>query len=93
MTPAEFKAEFPEFNAAPDALVQAKLDDAVQLTDGAIWGALYWQGVKYAAAELLARSPFGRSMQLADNSGNTAYSADLQRLRRLVAQGFRVSRG
>lgn len=92
-TAAEFKAVFPEFLGAPDLLVTAKISDAVGRTSEEVWGALWTQGVMYRAADLLAKSPFGRSMRLVNKDNTTAYSADLRTMVRRVAaaSGLRVT--
>lgn len=90
-TLAEFKASFPEFRSAPDALVTLKMTDAAESTSVAVWGATYDKGIYYRTADLLAKSPFGRKMGLVNKDGTTAYSADLRRLEELVTVGYRTS--
>ena len=85
-TPAEFVARFPEFTGAPTDLVQAKIDDAVQRTDAGVWGDLWLQGVVYRTADLLAKSPFGRTMKMVAD-GRSVYWDDLQTMVRRVAAG------
>jgi hypothetical protein len=91
-TVADFKAAFPEFKNAPEDLVQSRINFAVQRTDAERWGDLYAQGVMFRTADLMAKSPFGRPMQLVDKDGETDYSRDLKTMVRRVACGLRVAR-
>lgn len=88
--PAAFKAEFPEFAPADDALVRAKLSDALEWCDPIAYGPLLKQGVYYGAAQLLAKSPSSRDMKLSTTDGKTIYDAVVDRLKRQVTAGYRV---
>jgi hypothetical protein len=87
---ASFKSAYPEFGQAPDATVQEKLSSAQRQTDSGVWGTQYEDGVFLRTADLLAKCPFGRKMQLVNKDGTTAYSADLERLERIAACGYRA---
>jgi hypothetical protein len=87
---ASFKSAFPEFAQAPDQTVQEKLTSAIRQTDQGVWGSQYEDGVFFRTADLLAKCPYGRKMQLVNKDGSTAYSADLERLERIAASGYRV---
>lgn len=50
MTPAEFKALFPEFSAEADGDVQLFIDRSLAHVDAGIWGDLYSDGVGYWVA-------------------------------------------
>jgi hypothetical protein len=54
ITPADFKARFPEFGSVPDSRVQFWLDDAVLEVGESAWGELYEKGVFLLAAHLLS---------------------------------------
>jgi hypothetical protein len=88
---ARFRAEFPEFEDASDALAQAKLDEAHRAFDEALFGARYLDAVRYKAATLIASSPFGKSMRLAKGEGATVYAEPLETILRAVpASGVAV---
>lgn len=87
---AGFKSAFPEFGQAPDATVAEKLASALRQTDSGVWGNQYEDGVFLRTADLLAKCPYGRKMQLVNKDGSTAYSADLERLERIASCGYRA---
>lgn len=89
----EFKAAFPEFNGAPDTLVQAKILDAAARTSAVAWGDKHTMGVMYRTADLLAKSPMGRKMRMMLKDGTTAYTEDLKTMVRTVAlvRGIRTT--
>lgn len=89
-TVSEFKSAFPEFKNALDSLVQAKLDSAARQTDACIWGATYPDGVMTRCADLLARTPYGRQLQLANRDGTTVYTSVLNDLVQAAAVGVRA---
>lgn len=84
---AAFKAAYPAFGNAPDALVQAKLDEAAARTNATTWGDLHTLGVSLRAADLLAKTPEGRRMRLVMNDGKSIFAEDLRTLVRRVAVG------
>ena len=86
-TVAEFKAEYPTFANAPDALVQSRLDQAAARTNATVWGEQYAMGVMLRAADLLAKTPEGRRMRLVQNDGKSIYHEDLRTLVRRVSVG------
>lgn len=75
ITAADFRVEYPEFSAAPDALVDAKLSAATHFCDASKWGARYQDGVFLKAAHLIAMSPSGEKMRIAKGSKETLYSS------------------
>jgi hypothetical protein len=91
VTVASLVSEFPEFARATVAMIQAKIDEAELRTPERIWGAKVDLGVKYLAAHLLAMSPFGRELKLANDDGRTIYGDERTRLERIVSSGFRVT--
>ena len=66
-TVAEFRAHFPEFQNAPEQLIQAKLDEAALEVDPDQWGTKTDSGVRYLTAHKLALSPWGTAARLAVN--------------------------
>lgn len=92
VTAAQFKAEFAEFEGAPNALVQAKLDLALRRTPADVWGDQQDDGIKYLAAHLLALSPKGRELKLIVNrDGETTYGNQRREMENIVSCGFRVT--
>lgn len=86
---ATFKAKFPEFENAPDAVVDAFITDAVVLCPDDVWGDFTDMGVELHTARSLALSPMGRGMELGSD-GMTVYDGRLAELRRIVSIGGRV---
>lgn len=76
----DLRTEYPEFTNAPETLAQAKIDRALQLTDEAVYGDQFALAVLLRAADMLARSPFARQMQLVSKDGSTPYSVELDTL-------------
>lgn len=87
---ASFKAAFPEFGNAPNALVDATIARASLVCPASVWGAFVDQGIELTTAQWLALSPFGRSVQLVNKDGSTAYDQRLADLMTAVAGGPRV---
>lgn len=84
MTASEFKALFPEFANAPDALVDSRIAWAASRTPSATWGDLYEQGLAFLVAHFLAELPAGKDMRKGEKPGETMYLAERQRLARIV---------
>lgn len=89
-TLAEFRAAFPEFSRASDALVNAKLTDASGTMDVTVWGDRYDQGQLYLAAHLLALAPGGQSMRLKTGEMTSVYWSRYKSLLRIVTAGYRL---
>ena len=94
VTVASFKAEYQEFDATPDAVVQAKLNAAVHRLDERIFGPRYDDAVSLFAAHLLALSPGGATGRLegaasSDSWERTTYGSELLTMTGL-ASGFCV---
>lgn len=92
---ATFKANFPEFQDAPDALVQAQLNYAISMINLPQWGIsmsqdLTEQGTFLYCAKYLALSPYARKMALVSKEGKTIYDDRLRQLVRIAASGHRV---
>ena len=88
---------FPEFEAAPIALVEAKIAEAVLQIDAEVWGAKTDLGVSYLACHLLSMSSFGQHSRLQPANTKvgrtdalTTYEREYQRIKSSVASGFRV---
>lgn len=90
MVYADFIGSFPEFAGAPQALIQAKLDEAARNMDLPVWGALADDGISYLAAHKLATSPAGQNARLITKDGTSTYLLEYRRLCRIVGSGFRV---
>lgn len=91
MTPAAFKALFPEFASAPDAIVQSRITWAEVRTPEDVWGEHREQGLALLVAHLLAQLPQSKDMRLGEKPGETMYGRERDRLARLVASGFRIA--
>lgn len=93
MTAAEFKALFPEFVSAPDALVTSRLAWAAPRTPADIWGELQDQGQAFLAAHFLALLPNGKEMRKGEKPGESMYLRERERLELIVSSGFRIAGG
>lgn len=62
VTLASFRASFPEFDLAPDAVVLAKLAQAETSTPADTWGPWHDEGVEMLTASLLLISPAARRL-------------------------------
>jgi len=89
VTPAAFKALFPEFDGASDALVQGRLTWAEERTPAGIWGDKEDQGVAWLAAHFLCLLPGSEDMRKGEKPGETMYGRERARLNKIVASGFR----
>jgi Protein of unknown function (DUF4054) len=88
---ADFRSRFPEFEKAPDALVNSKLSDASDQLDHTVWGSILDQGVGYLAAHLLSRSPWGQQARLDAKDRKTTYLEAFQELQARVGAGGRLA--
>lgn len=68
---AGFRARFPEFKNAGDALVTAMLAAAAGETSAADWGTAYDEAQGLLAADKLAKSPFGTNARVEAGKENT----------------------
>jgi hypothetical protein len=85
LTAAEFKALFPEFANAPDALVESRIAWAVPRTPVDVWGADYLeQGIGLLAAHFLSLAPNAKAMRKGERPGETMYLAERTRIARIV---------
>lgn len=70
-----WRSLFPEFNTAPDILVQSRLDQAEIRIDPAVWGVRAGEGQAYLAAHLLALAPGGQFARMVSDKGKTTYGS------------------
>jgi hypothetical protein len=83
VTLASLRTRYPEFENAPDATVQAAIDDAEGIYSEGNCGTLYDQIVLEAACQMLAQSAYGREMKIDGERGLvTKHDAPLRRLTR-----------
>jgi len=100
-----FLVNYPEFQDAPESLIEAKLDEAQLQILPAIWNAGgdgtrdYTQMATFLyTADALFDSPFSRHMSRVDQGNDrqgvrsdaSPYRAKLQELKRTVTSGWRV---
>lgn len=72
---AGFRARFPEFRTAPDAVVTAALTAAAGETS-TDFGDSYDEAHGLLAAHKLAISPFGQSARMVSDKGETTYQRE-----------------
>lgn len=85
-TLSQFRTRFGEFDNAPDAVVQACLDEAELQTPESIWDARQSDGILWLAAHLATIHPNAKEMRI-DAVGHTLYQARRQELERIVYTG------
>lgn len=85
----DFRAEYPEFDKAPDVAVSIALARAALRTPSNIWGDLENEGHGLLAAHILALRPEAKEMRL--DGDETIYSRARAKLNRMVASGFRTT--
>ena len=91
VTRASIRVQFPEFVSASDALIDAKIAEAVIRCDPGTYGTLYIDlAVSYLTAHLLALSPFGRTAKLVSSDGSTEYGKIYETMKTAAAIGPRV---
>jgi hypothetical protein len=86
-----FSARFPEFDAAPANLVEACIAEAAVQIDATVYGTKYDAAVQNLAAHLIATNPLGEMARLQAKDGSTVYQKHYEKLKRMVASGFRVA--
>lgn len=88
---SQFRVEFPEFERAPDSLVDAKLRNAVERIDRDVWGEQADSGTYNLCAHLLAISPFGMMAKLNTGPGTSTYGIEYERQMRSVVVGVGIT--
>lgn len=78
--PGTWRSLFPEFDTAPDNLVQSRLDQAALQLDLSVWGTRSGEGQAYLAAHLLAISPGGQFARLQSDKGKSTYGTRYEEL-------------
>lgn len=94
VTPADFKASFPEFAGSvpvDDAYIQVWLTRAARHVSVTVWRDKYDDGVLFLAAHLMTTSPTGQGAKLNNADGKSTYGAQYERMKLEVTGGFRVS--
>lgn len=90
---ATFRAQYPEFVAVGDALVEAKLADALSRTDATGFGDDADAAQGLLAAHLLGIAPGGlTARQEGNDKARTSYLEERQRLARARFGGPRLAR-
>ena len=88
---ATFKALFPEFTRASDALVLSRIGMAAERTPEDIWLDLEPQGHAYLTAHLICMLPEAKDLRLEMNPGQSPYGVERDRLAAVVSSGFRTA--
>lgn len=88
MNLAAFRAAFPEFDTADDALVNAHLDMAEGRVDSEVFGDNYDAAHGYMTAHLLAISPYGNTAKLVAKDGTTTYGKNYEGLKMQCGPGW-----
>lgn len=93
MSLATFRVQYPEFAAVGDALVEAKLADALSRTDATGFGDDADAAQGLLAAHLLGIAPGGQTArQEGNDKARTSYLEERQRLARARFGGPRLAR-
>jgi hypothetical protein len=89
-TADNFRALFPEFERASDALIESRIAMAAEVTLEEVWGDLLYQGLAYGAAAMLCELPIAQDMRRASDGGSV-YRDRRQALELTVSAGFRIA--
>lgn len=91
-TRAAFLAEYPEFNTATAALIDAKLAAAARRTNADVYQTedLATDAVMLRAAVLLMRSPFGKRMRQDNPDQVFTWEYELRMMQKAATMGLRV---
>lgn len=81
MTVVEFVERHPEFRNA-GALIGPTIADAKKRLNSVVLGDVYESAIALLTCDLLARTPYGQTLRLVDDKGETTYSLALARLKR-----------
>ncbi len=73
LDPAGFRARYPEFATASDALVSVTLKDASSQIDNSVWGTLTDQAHGLLTAHMLVIAPNGQMARLQTDKGVSTY--------------------
>jgi hypothetical protein len=91
VTVEQIQSEFPEFASTDPILIGSKLMDAVRLIDGATFGGLYDDAVKYYTCHLIALSPHGEFARLVEQQSpggaSTTYERQFNHIVRSAVSG------
>lgn len=87
---ASFRASFPEFDPASDAMVDDAIAQAIRGVDATVFGDATDDAVGWKAAHLLDIRAFGQSGRLSSDEGATTYGAQFDALVKIHASGFRL---
>lgn len=87
----DFRARFPEFATAADAIIDACLAEALLQTPSDVWGTKADAAQGLLTAHLLAISPFGRTAKLVSSKGDSTYGQRRREMTRALAAGCRVT--
>lgn len=93
ITVTDFKARYPQFSTAEDALIEASLAQAAREIDLVICGDQADDIQALRAAQDLSSSPFGIQAGLATQQGNTyvtAFDQPLERRLRAIGTAYRL---
>lgn len=90
VTARTFRDHHPEFEEAPDEVVEAQLSNASTRCPASVWGDWRDEGIELYAARGIALSPHGRDMRLGEKESATVYDMRIRELEHIVAVGGRV---
>lgn len=88
-TYSQFIARCPEFDSAPQAIVESCIAEAERQTPERVWGERQIDGIIWLAAHLLALSPQAKEMHISGTT-QTLYQARREELERIVGFGPQV---
>lgn len=68
-TPADFKADFPQFTTIDDAIIQRQINNAAPFFDVARWAAFYSAGIGNYVAHMLTLNTYLATLSASQNMG------------------------
>jgi len=90
VTSTSLRTEHPEWEDAPDAVVDAAIARAQSLISATVLGDRFDDAVALKACQLLALHPQGRDMRLEKDESRTIYDGPLEALLRAAGSAYRM---
>jgi hypothetical protein len=85
LTAEQFLDAYPEFETAPEDLLNTKLAEALGELNAAVYGSKLDAAHGWLTAHKIASSPYGRNLRQQDDESESVYWKEYARIRRLVA--------
>jgi hypothetical protein len=91
LTAAKFLVLHPEFDTAPQEMVQNVIAEASRQLNPDVYGDKLDDAHRWLTAHLLTETPFGKTLRQADDDKPTVYFKEYNAIRKLVAPRVMVT--